>query len=157
MIINGRDTNMGVYSEIHKFEASENNTYNDYFTAYWEEYRSNGKTKEDVYKEHLQTATKDRLVDIAIEGHSLYTSANDLAYTRGLEIKSLKTEIGELKNTITSYNGEIEFYQIACLSTIAICSFSILIFYIYQFIKYKLRKYADKVRSETIEEINKGY
>lgn len=139
----------------YEFKASEDNTYNDYFSAYFTEYRSSNKT--DVYKEHLQTASKNKLIDIAIEGNSLYTSANDLAYNRGLEINNLKTEIEALNtrltNNIAVTNRKVNNYKTACFVTIGICALSISVFYIYQFIKFRLKKYADKIRSETIEEL----
>ena len=164
---------MGVYSQIHneeklsltnststmeyEFKASEDNTYNDYFSAYFTEYRNNNKTKTDVYKEHLQTASKTKLIDIALEGHSLYTSANDLAYNRGLEINNLKTEVETLNtrltNNIAVTNGKVNNYKTACFAAISICVLSISVFYIYQYIRFRLKKYADKIRTETIEEI----
>ena len=164
---------MGVYSQIHneeklsltnststmeyEFKASEDNTYDDYFSAYFTEYRSNSKTKTDVYKEHLHTASKNKLIDIAIEGHKNYQWANDLAYDRGLEINSLKTEIEALNtrltNNIAVTNRKVNNYKTACFVTIGICVLSISVFYIYQFIRYRLKKYADKIRTETIKEL----
>ena len=137
----------------YKFEANENNAYNDYFSAYWTDYRSNGKNKTDVYREHLQTASKDKLIDIAIEGNSLYTSANDLAYNRGLEIDNLNQEIKHLSNNLAIKNKKVDNYRAISFIAIGVCIFSISIFYIYQYIKHRLKKYADKIRTETIEEL----
>ena len=99
---------MGVYNQIHdidnSFKASETNTYNDYFSADWAEYRSTGKTRTDVYREHLQTASKDKLIDLAIEGHKNYEWANDLAWDRGIEIEELNQKVAEYN----AINQEIE-------------------------------------------------
>lgn len=134
-------SNMGL-----EFKANESNTYTDYFSAYFSEYRSNGKTKEDVYREHLQTASKNKLVDIAMEGHEKYQWANSLAYERGIEIEKLNEKV-------TYYNNMAYNSNLACLISIISCVTIVGVFYIYQFIKFRLRKYAEKIRIQTIEEL----
>ena len=148
---------LGVYAEIHKFEPNENNAYNDYFELYddWGKVMTKEKTRSDIYREHLQTASKDKLIDIAIEGHKNYQWANDLAYERGLEIEKLNTEIQTQKDTVIYYNNVAYNSKVACFIAICICVAVIGVFYIYQYIRYRLKKYADKIRKETIEEISK--
>lgn len=138
--------------------------YNSYFTLSTRESMEtfrNTEKRQEIYREHLNAATKSELIDVALEGHSLYTSANDSAYNRGLEINNLKTEVESLNtrltNNIAVTNRKVNNYKTACFVTIGICALSISVFYIYQFIKYRLKKYADKIRSETIEEINKSH
>lgn len=137
---------MGIFSEIHTFKANENNSYEDYFSLYdnWDEVIKGEKTRAEVYKEHLQTAPKDKLIDMAIEAHTNYQWANDLAWDRGIEIEELNQKVAEYNNM--AYNSKL-----ACSIAIISCSVIIGVFYIYQFIKFRLRKYADKIRSETIE------
>lgn len=150
---------MGDYAEIHAFKASESNLYDDYFdlsTEDWSILRSAEK-KQEVYKERLDTASKNKLIDIAIEGHQNYKWANNLAYDRGLEIEQLKKDIETLKTKhateITLYNNIAYNSKVACFVTIGVCALVIGFFYIYQYIKFRLKKYADKIRTETIEEI----
>ena len=138
--------------------------YNSYFTLSTRESLEafrNTEKRQDIYREHLNSVTKSELIDVALEGHALYTSANDLAYNRGLEINNLKTEVESLNtrltNNIAVTNKKVNNYKTACFVTIGICALSISVFYIYQYIKYRLKKYADKIRSETIEEINKSH
>lgn len=144
-----------VFSRQNIFKPSESNTYNDYFELYndWSEVRTGEKTSKEVYKEHLQTAPKDKLIDIAIEGHSKYQWANDLAYDRQLEIEELQSEIKKCNDEVSLYNNIAYNSKIACLITIIVCALIIGIFYIYQFIKFRLKKYADKIRKETIDEL----
>ncbi len=137
--------------------------YNSYFTLSTRESMEafrNTEKRQEIYKEHLNAVTKSELIDVALEGHALYTSANDLAYNRGLEIEELTTEIESLNtrltNNIAVTNKKVNNYRAVSFVAVGICIFSISIFYIYQFIKYRLKKYADKIRSETIEEINKS-
>ena len=143
------------FSSERKFNPNENNTYNDYFELYddWSEVRTGEKTSEEVYKEHLQTAPKDKLIDIAIEGHSKYQWANDLAYDRQLEIEELQSELKKCNDEVALYNNIAYNSKIACLITIIVCALIIGSFYIYQFIKFRLKKYADKIRKETIDEL----
>lgn len=112
--------------------------------------------RQDIYREKLNSATNNELIEIALERNNLYNQANILAYERAAEIKELQTELQTQKNLTNHYNDVAYKSKVVCLSTIAICSFCILFFYIYQYIKYRLRKYADKIRSETIEEINQN-
>ena len=144
-----------VFSPQNIFKPSESNTYNDYFELYddWSEVRTGEKTSEEAYKEHLQTAPKDKLIDIAIEGHSKYQWANDLAYDRQLEIEELQSELKKCNDEVALYNNITYNSKIACLITIIVCALIIGIFYIYQFIKFRLKKYADKIRKETIDEL----
>ena len=150
---------MPEYSKNNEFKANESNAYNDYFELYddWGKVITKEKTRADIYREHLQTASKDKLIDIAIEGNALYTSANNLAYNRGLEIEKLKTEMQSQTNLVNHYNNIAYNSKVMCFVTICACALVIGVFYIYQYIKYRLKKYADKIRSETIEEINKNH
>ena len=115
------------------------------------------KTIKENYKAHLQTASKDKLIDIAIEGHQNYKWANNLAYDRGLEIKQLQKDIETLNtkytNEVTLYNSIAYNSKVACFVTICVCALIIGVFYIYQYIRFRLKKYADKIRTETIEEL----
>lgn len=132
--------------------------YNSHFTLSTRELlqtRKDAEKRQDIYKERLNALTKSELIDVALEGHSLYTSANDLAYNRGLEIEELTTEVERLTNNIAVTNRKVNNYKAICFVAIGVFALSISVFYIYQFIKFRLKKYADKIRKETIEEINK--
>ena len=121
-------------------------SYNDYFNFTLDEYWKQDSNLEQVYREHLETASKDKLIDIALEGHDKYQWANDLAYERGLEIETLNQTVHNL--------------NLACLISIISCVSIVGVFYIYQFIKFRLRKYAEKIRKQTINELsfqNKEY
>ena len=88
--------------------------YNSYFTLNTEENYKILKyqtPKDTFYKDHLNSATKSELVDVALEGHSLYTSANNLASNRLKEIQNLKTEIATLNNTISTYKEKNSNYK----------------------------------------------
>ena len=128
------------------FKASESNTYDDYFSLSFDEAFSKDKTRTDFYREHLQTASKDKLIDIAIEGHKNYQWANNLAWNR-------ETEIKELTEKVSYYNNMAWNYKITCAISVISCATIVGIFYIYQFIKFRLRKYAEKIRNQTIEEL----
>lgn len=140
---------MGVYAMLHEFKPSESNAYNDYFSSVestWE-LRSLGKTVNDVYKEHLETASKEKLISIALEGHEKYSLANALAYERGLEIEKLNTTIAELNNTISTYETNLKNTYIGVgifVSLIIIIAAS----------KIGLNKLKKKIRKEITDEIN---
>lgn len=134
----------GVYDMIHEFENKEFDNYNEYFSATWEE--SWGRKKSDVYKEKLNTASKDKLVDIAMERHQKYDWANDLAYERGLEIETLETTIA---NNETLHQQELDKHTNNCLILSAVLGFLI----VCEVISIALRKYKNKIRQETIREL----
>ena len=132
--------------------------YNSYFTLSTRELvatRNDTEKRQDIYKENLSPLSKDELINIAIEGHKNYQWANGLAYERGLEIENLNKEIQYLNNNLAIKNRKIDNYKAISIIVIGICIFSVSIFYIYQLFKHKLKMYADKIRKETIEEINK--
>lgn len=135
------------------------NDYNSYFTLSTRELvatRNDTEKRQDIYKENLSPLSKDELINIAIEGHKNYQWANDLAYERGLEIENLNKEIQYLNYNLDIKNRKVDDYKAISFIVIGICIFSVSLFYIYQYIKHSLKKYADKIRSETIEEISKS-
>lgn len=132
--------------------------YNSHFTLSTKELvatRNDTEKRQDIYKENLSPLSKDELINIAIEGHKNYQWANGLAYERGLEIENLNKEIQYLNDNLAIKNRKIDNYKAISIIVIGICVFSVSIFYIYQYIKHRLKKYADKIRNETIEELNK--
>ena len=123
------------------------NSYKEYFNAEFSEYWGKNKTKTDVYKEHLSTASKEELIDLAIEGNQNYNWANDLAYQRGLEIEELKIahqqEINNLNSQIL-YQKQISLLLIIIICFILVCNV----------IKNILTKYKEKIRKEINNKIN---
>ena len=143
------------FSRQNTFIPNENNTYDDYFDLYdnWSEVRTGKKTADEVYKEHLQTASKDKLIDIAIEGHNKYQEEFSLNINKNIEIEELQSELKKCNDEVTLYNNIAYNSKITCLITIIACVVIIGVFYMYQFIKFRLKKYANKIRKETIDEL----
>ena len=140
-----------------EFNPSEAEKYDDYFSLYFKEKIENNSNNNTYYKQHLQTATKDKIIDLAIEGHSLYKKANDLVLEKNLEIENLNnkisTEVSSAQYNTAMYRQRANNYKLLSIVTIVICILAISAFYIYQAIKYKLEKYANKIRQETIDDM----
>lgn len=140
---------MGVYTQLHGFKASESNTYEDYFMANFDEYWEKDKTKVDIYEEHLQTTSKETLIDLAIEGNEKYVWANDLAYQRGLEIENLKSSRNQEFQTFNSQLLEQKQISLGLAITLGVVILGIVI-------KVTLNKIKANVRKELIEEIKES-
>lgn len=139
---------MGVYEMLHTFKPIEANTYNDYFSSNtFSELLSLNKTQEEVHREHLETASKEKLVNIALEGHRKYSWANNLAYERGVEIENLNTTIAELNKTISSYETTLRNTYIAVGIFIGLLI-------IITSIKIYLSKLKKKIRKELADEMS---
>ena len=148
--MSGIDEKIKAYSSnsSNTFKSSESNTYDDYFKLYDKqtEVIAGGGDRNEVYKEHLSTASKDKLIDIAIEGNKRYWEERLLSVQQSNEIE-------KLQNEVILYNNIAWNCKITCAISVISCVTIVGVFYIYQFIKFRLRKYAEKIRKQTIEEL----
>lgn len=143
-------------SQINNSESGESNKYDFYFSKTFKEMRDvkdNIIDEADIYKEKLQTASKEKLIDIAIERHKNYEYEMTLRFRKVLENSELEDRIKILETTIanneTLYQQELAKHTNNCLILSAVLGFLI----VCEVVSIALRKYKNKIKKETIEEL----